>query len=235
MDQVTPLEYRGSFYVWAPPLLKSAVGSILGFSPADLDLGGRLERLAGGVPGTAVYDHGRAAEIAGRPEDTVSFYHRARAERIKLEREYKRNHDPISDVSADRMLQKEGIRLIKNDIWVNLAMAVPLLWRSAVLTFPAMAFALGYCLWVKRYALAVFILPSFATLSFYALATQFEPRPASIAHATAVVSTVTLLHALWLWRHRGRRVAAPPSEFSELGKPAHKNWFAKTSGTDPDS
>jgi hypothetical protein len=41
-------------------------------------------------------------------------------------------------------------------------------------------------------------------LSFYALATQFEPRPASIAHATAVVSTVTVLHALWLWRYRGR-------------------------------
>jgi hypothetical protein len=210
MNQVTPIEYRGSFYVWARPRLQPYVGSMLGFSPRDLGPGGRLERLGGGVPGTAVYDHGRAAEIAGRPENTVSFYHRARAERIRLEREFKRNHDPISDVSADGMLQREGMRLIKGDVWANLAMVVPLLWRSAPLIFPALAFALGYGIWVKRYTLALFILPSFATLSFYALATQFEPRPASIAHATAVVSTVTVLHALWLWRHRGRRVAAPP-------------------------
>ena len=204
MNQVTPIEYRGSFYVWARPRLQPYVGSMLGFSPLDLGLGGRLERLGGGVPGTAVYDHGKAAEIAGRPENTVSFYHRARAERIRLEREFKRNHDPISDLSADGVLQREGMRLIKGDVWADLAMVVPLLWRSAPFIFPALAFALGYGMWVKRYTLALFILPSFATLSFYALATQFEPRPASIAHATAVVSTVTVLHALWLWRYRGR-------------------------------
>ncbi len=223
MDQVTPIEYRGSFYVWARPPLQPYVGEMLGFGPRDMEPGGRLERLAGGVPGTAVYDRGRAAEIAGLPENTISFYHRARAERIRLEREFKRNHDPISDVSADGMLQREALLLIKGDIWANLAMVVPLLWRSAPLIFPAMAFALGYCVWVKRYALALFVLPGFATLSFYALATQFEPRPASIAHATAVVSAVTLLHALWLWRRRGRGVAAPPIEVRELGYPAPKN------------
>src|ERR1700722_9369605 len=97
--------------------------------------------------------------------------------------------------------------LIKADVWANLAMVVPLLWRSAPLIFPALAFALGYCMWVKRYTLALFILPAFATLSFYALATQFEPRPASIAHATAVVSIVTMLHAGWLWLRHGRRMA----------------------------
>lgn len=216
MNQMTPIEYRGSFYVWARPLLQPYVGSILGFSPRDMGLGGRLERLGGGVPGTAVYDHDKAAEIAGRPENTISFYHRPRAERIRLEREFKRNHDPISDVSADGRLQKEGMLLIKSDVWANLAMVVPLLWRSAPLIFPALALALGYGIWVKRYTLALFILPSFATLSFYALATQFEPRPASIAHATAVVSTVTMLHALWLWR-QGRRMAGAPSEVSEFG------------------
>lgn len=215
MDQVTPLEYRGTFYVWARPALQPYVGSMLGFSPRDLDPGGRLERLAGGVPGTAVYDHGREAEIAGRPEMTISFYHRARAERIRLVRELTRNHDPIPDVSADGMLQRKGMLLIKSDVWANLAMVVPLLWRSAPLTFPAMAFALGYCLWARRHALALFILPAFATLSFYALATQFEPRPASIAHATAVVGIVTLFHALWLWFHNRRRMAAPPGSFSK--------------------
>jgi hypothetical protein len=221
MNQVTPIEYRGSFYVWARPLLQPYVGSILGFSPRDVGLGGRLERLGGGVPGTAVYDHGRAAESAGRPEDTISFYHRARAERIRLEREFGRNHEPFPDVSADGMLQRKGMSLIKADVWANLAMVVPLLWRSAPLIFPALAFALGYGMWVKRYTLALFILPAFATLSFYALATQFEPRPASIAHATAVVSIVTMLHAGWLWLRHGRRMAAPAGSFSkynEVGK-----------------
>ena len=220
MDQVTPIEYRGSFYVWARPQLQPEIGSLLGFSPRDLDPGGRLERLGGGVPGTAAYDRGRAAESAGRPEDTISFYHRARAERIKLEREFTRNHDPKPGLSADGVLQRMGMSLIKGDVGANLAMVVPLLWRSAPLTFPAMAFALGYCAWVKRYALALFVLPAFATLSFYALATQFEPRPASVAHATAVVSTVTLLHALWLWLRRHRGMAAPPgslSKYNEVG------------------
>ena len=221
MNQVTPVEYRGGFYVWARPLLQPYVGSRLGFSPQDLYPGGRLERLGGGVPGTAVYDQGRAAERAGRPEDTISFYHRARAERIRLEREFTRNHDPIPGLSADGVLQRKGMMLIKGDVWADLAMVVPLLWRSAPLTFPAMAFALGYCVWVKRYALALFVLPAFATLSFYALATQFEPRPASVAHATAVVSTVTMLHALWLWLRYRRRMAAPAGSFlkyNEVGK-----------------
>ncbi len=216
MNQVTPIEYRGSFYVWARPQLQPQVGSILGFSPLDLDPGGRLERLGGGVPGTAVYDHGRAAEIAGLPENTISFYHRARAERIRLERELARNHDPVPEVTADSMLQRKGLLLIKEDVWANLAMVLPLLWRSAPLIFPALVFALGYCVRVKRYALALFVLPGFATLSFYALATQFEPRPASIAHATAVVSTVVMLHALWLQFRR--RMAMPPGSFSKYNE-----------------
>jgi hypothetical protein len=224
MNQVTPIEYRGSFYVWARPLLQPEVGSMLGFSSRDLDPGGRLERLGGGVPGTAVYDQGRAAELAGLPENTISFYHRARAERIRLVRELTRDHDPVPEVTADGMLQRKGTLLIKGNVWANLAMVVPLLWRSAPLTFPAMTFALGYCVWVKRYALALFILPGFATLSFYALATQFEPRPASIAHATAVAGTVIMLHAWWL--HFRRRMAMPPGSFSkynEVGKDDVRN------------
>ena len=209
MDQVDPLEYRGTFYVWARPSLQRYVGSVLGFSARDLDPGGRLERLSGG-PGTGVYEHDKEAEAAGRPQDAISFYRKARAERVRLEREFESRGDPHPDVAADSALQKEGMLIVKQVFWANLALVVPLIWRSALLLFPFLAVALLYALWGKRYQLALFILPSFATLCFYAIATHFEPRPASIAHPAAIVAACTLVHLAWRW-YGARRTARASS------------------------
>src|SRR5450631_2308018 len=78
MDQVTPTEYRGSFYVWARPSLRPWVGRILGFGPADLAMGGRLQRLNDDL-GTDIHDHDLRAELAGRPQDAITLHRQARA------------------------------------------------------------------------------------------------------------------------------------------------------------
>ena len=206
MDQVNSVEYRGSFYVWARPRLQPYVGSVLGFSARDLDPGGRLERLSGG-PGTLVYEHDKAAEADGRPQDAISFYRKARAERVRLEREFDSRGDPHSDVAADSALQKEGMLIVKHAVGPNLAMVFPLIWRSALLLFPFLALSLLYALWTKRFQLALFVLPSFATLCFYALATHFEPRPATIAHPAAIVAACVLLNLVWRSYFRERLAA----------------------------
>ncbi len=207
MDQVSPVEYRGSFYVWARPALRPYVGSMLGFSERDLELGGRLERLSGG-PGTAVYDHDRQAEVSGRPQDAVSFYRKARAERVRLERQFESLGNPHPDVAADGALQQEGMQMVRHDFKSNLALVLPLIWRSALLLFPFLALAFLYAIWSRRFALALFILPSFATLSFYALATHFEPRPSDIAHPIAIVAACVLLEIALRSRFWVRRPAA---------------------------
>jgi hypothetical protein len=218
MNQVTPSEYRGTFYVWARPSLQPFIGRMLGFTPQDLRPGGKLERLGGG-PDSATYDHDKAAESAGRPQDAISFYRRARAERVRLEKAFESDRNPNPDVAADAMMQHEGMQLVKSNALANLAMAVPLTWRSAPLIFPLLAFALGYSLWVKRYTLALFVLPSFATLSFYALATHFEPRPATIARSAAIIAGAAILHAWW----RGHRSFAKNNEIGENEVPNERH------------
>ena len=71
MNDMSPVEYRGSFYVWARPVLQPYVGAWLGYAPRDLGFGGRLQRLAGAV-GNEVDEHDRAAESAGRTADTIT-------------------------------------------------------------------------------------------------------------------------------------------------------------------
>jgi hypothetical protein len=74
---------------------------------------------------------------------------------------------------------------------------VPLLWRSAALLFPALAAGIGYSLLSRRPGLTLYLLPGFAYLAFYALATPFEPRPALLAYPSGVVAVGAMIHALW--------------------------------------
>lgn len=195
-DELTPVEYRGTFYVWARPACQGALGRLLGFSPRDLERGGKLERLSD-EPGTSVYDNDVAAESAGRPELAIGLHRRARAERVRLEKWYEESGRPFPDVDADEAMQREGMRIVLQHFGANLAMVMPLIWRSALMIFPAVLLGLIYSLSTRRHSLTLLLLPGFATLGFYAMATHFEPRPAMIVHSTAVLAVVVLANALW--------------------------------------
>jgi hypothetical protein len=203
MNQMSPVEYRGTFYVWARPSLQPIMGSLLGFTPADLQLGGKLQRLSYGSE-SDVNDRDAVAERDAKPADAITDFRRGRAERKRLTRLYEGEGMPYPDVAADKMLAEEGLTMVREHPWADAKMALPLLWRSAVLLFPALAVGLGYSLWARRPGLALYLVPGFAYLAFYALATPFEPRPALLAYPCGVVAVLAMIHALWCQVPLGR-------------------------------
>jgi 4-amino-4-deoxy-L-arabinose transferase-like glycosyltransferase len=204
MNQMSPEEYRGTFYVWARPSIKSRIGSLLGFSQADLQLGGRLQRLAYGADSDAL-DADFAAERDTKPELAITDYRRGRAQRKLLTRQFEHDGVLYPDVAADSMLARQGLQMIEHDLADDVALSIPLLWRSALLLFPLVFFGIIYSLRTKNQPLTLYLLPGFAYLCFYALATPFEARPAVLAHPSAVLALLVILQALW------RRVFAPAS------------------------
>jgi 4-amino-4-deoxy-L-arabinose transferase-like glycosyltransferase len=209
MDQMTPSEYRGSFYAWARPAWRAYIGPFLGFTEEDLKRGGRLQRFNEDA-GTTVDESGIAAEAAGRPENAISFYRKARAERTRIETDFGAHGDPHPDVAADLVMENEGFQVVEGELGHNLEMTIPLLWRGAPLIFPVLLLVFGYSLWAKRYTLSLLILPSLAMLSFYALATNFVPRYSALFHPTAVAAIVILIYALWQLRVRKGRTEERP-------------------------
>ena len=202
MNDMSPEEYRGSFYVWARPVLQPYVGALLGYGARDLRLGGRLQRLEGGS-GNEVDEHDREAEITGRTADAITFYRRGRAERERLTQLYERSGLPHPDVLSDRQLAHQGLAMIEHAPLRDLAVSLPALWHSALWTFPVLLMAVVYALRIGSEGALFFALPSLALLTFFALLTPSELRPAIISVPIAVVSLAGMAEALWRrWRRR---------------------------------
>jgi hypothetical protein len=196
-DQMTPQEYRGTYYVWAPQRLQGLLGRILGFAPADLKRNGRLQRLAEVGPDFDADD--LAAERAGAPDRTLTYYRQARAERVKLEKELYAAGSPQAEIVADDVLKARALKIILEHPWRNLALTIPFLWRGATIAFPVLVIALLFALRLRRYDLVLFAAPAFGTVMMYALFTHFIARydvPAlSIATVVLVVLIAHVLHS----------------------------------------
>jgi hypothetical protein len=186
-DQMTPEEYRGTFYFYAPQRIQGLIGRALGFSPADLQRGGRLQRL--NDESSDFYDDDLAAERAGAPEKTISYYRRARAERVKMEKTFYGTGGTQTEIAADDALKSQAMSLIRQNLGMHFALVIPLLWRGATLALPILLVALGYAAYHRRYDLLAFGLPAFGTTMMYALLTHFIGRYnlPSLAIATVVL------------------------------------------------
>lgn len=184
-DQMTAEEFRGTFYVWAPQRLQGIVGKLLGFGPADLQRDGRLQRLNEGEADYA--DEDLAAERAGAPEKTLSYYRRARAERVKMETEYFAKGGPNPEIAADNALKARATGIILQHPWTHLGLTIPFLMRGATLAFPVLLIALLWAARSRRYELLVFGIPAFGTVMLYALLTHFIGRYDVPALAVATV------------------------------------------------
>jgi hypothetical protein len=187
-------EYRGSFYVWAPEGIRQAVGNALGFSDSDLQRGGRLQRLNRRQSDFRQDDI--AAEKAGRPERAISYYRKARAERVRLsallnENGSKRN----SGAEVDRILQEHAEDIILAQPHKHLAMTVPFMWRGAAIIFPVLSVTLAYALTRRRREVLLFALPAFGIVMFYSLLSHFLPRYASPTAPIAVICGLILTRA----------------------------------------
>jgi hypothetical protein len=188
-DQMTPLEYKGSFYVWGPHSLQRPLGKLLGFTPADLRRGGRLQHINTSLDSDFAAED-IAAERAGRPDQTFTYYRQARAERTKIEMELDRAGHPQAELEGDDILKKHATTLILEHPWRHLALTIPFLWRGATLVFPILVLALVLGVRRRRLDLALFALPAFGLVMFYALFSHFIARYGVPAHEVAAVVAI---------------------------------------------
>jgi hypothetical protein len=215
-NDMTPDEYRGAFYFWAPPPLQPAIGRILGFSSSDLQRGGRLQRL-NRKPEADFYRDDIAAWRNAKPEETITFIRRALAEQLLLERLAAEGGE--SAQPADSVLQQRAISMIAENPARHLATTPLFLWRGAFFALPVLLAALVYAVWRRDYALGVFVLPGLGTIMFFGLLTHFLPR-----YSTPVVpmEVVTVVVLAWcavsaLWRAHAQRFTSKwtaPRRFS---------------------
>jgi hypothetical protein len=196
MNQMSREEYRGSFYVWAPPSLQPELGPVLGFVPRDLDLGGRLQRL-NEIAGSSVENIGSAAEDTGRPEEAISFWRIGRAQREKLETAFAKEGKPHPDVIADHVMQTDGLKMIAHDLSDNAALTAAFVWRGGPLVFLFLLLGICYSVVARRYSLSLFLLPGLLLFAIYALGADFLPRYGVMSEVPAAVACVVMLQAVW--------------------------------------
>jgi hypothetical protein len=127
---MTADEVRGSFYVWAPRELQPLVGAALGYSPHDLQRGGRLQRLNRSRD-SDFYQDDLKAERAGEPNGAISLYRKAQAERVKIS-----GKTGDWGLEIDEVLKQRALTIIREHPVRHFAMTMPFLWRGALVTFP---------------------------------------------------------------------------------------------------
>jgi hypothetical protein len=195
---MTPGEYIGAFYAWAPPRLQPTVGKILGFTPADLQRNGRLRRLNDDLHSDFAADD-VSAEHAGRPDLAISFYWQARALRERAEGELaaEGRTDAESEIEADALLKRRALSVFREHPWRALATTIPFVWRGSLRTFPILVIALCFALRYRRYDLAAFALPALGIVLEYALFTHFIPRYGEPADAVSIIVFLGLLTMIW--------------------------------------
>lgn len=198
-NQMTADEYKGALYVWAPRQIRHAVGSLLSFSPADLERGGRLQRL-NSDESASFFKEDLAAELQGRPDATLTLYRQGRAERVRLEALYASEQHPYPMLAADQHMFARGVEMLKNHP-VRAITSVPLfVWRGAPFMWPLLAIALVYGIWCRRQALTAFVFPGFALLCFHALLSLFVPRYGVNAWPVMIVCLAVFAQSLWATR-----------------------------------
>ncbi|TLM67930.1 MAG: hypothetical protein FDZ69_03815 [Deltaproteobacteria bacterium] len=183
-DRMTPEEYRGAFYVYAPRDIRAKIFEpLLGFDPRDLEPGGRYQRLIRDQPGD------EEAAAAGDVERAISYYARAHAMQQRIQ-------DGLAGTAGasrqlERLTQKQALGMIREAPGEHLLATVPFAWRG-IWSFNGNAnlFAAGFnllcflaflscpllaILWRRPEWLA-FSLFGFGLFWFYALLSHFIPR-----------------------------------------------------------
>jgi hypothetical protein len=195
-DQMSTDEYIGAWYAWAPSQLQPGLGHLLGFSPRDLERGGRLQRFNEDLD-SGVMKQDLVAVWAGQPERTVTFFGQAWAERVKLEAQLRDAARPHWDIEADKVLEQLGIAAFLAHPWRHAAVSIAQVWRGAAWAAPVLIAAVLLGVLQRCYALALFALPALGMVMLYALATAFFGRYGIPARSTAAVALAVIAKALW--------------------------------------
>jgi hypothetical protein len=175
-NNVTPVEYRGLFYVWAPSPIRAPVGRALGFTAEDLKPGGALVRLAAD-DNAPFAKSDLEAQRNGQPEQAVSLIAKARAERVRL-----RNALRAEDVGfrtnliADEQMKKRGMEMLIKEPAKTFAGALTSLWRGALLLVPLLGWAVVHAWRRQREDVLMFCVPAIGFVCLLSLFSIFEVR-----------------------------------------------------------
>jgi hypothetical protein len=198
-DRMSTVEYVGSFYVWAPRALQGWLGSRLRFSKDDLMRGGRLQRLNDDVS-SAFYSDDVKWEFAGRPDQAISFYSKARAQReqLLLMLDPPGHSTQRSYIRVDEILESQAVSMIKERPGAHLALTLPLLWRGAARPLPLLVFVVLIAFARSKYQLVVFVLPALMMVIVYGSLITFLPRFGELSYAVSILGAVVAARQLWL-------------------------------------
>lgn len=187
-DKMNNIEYRGAFYKFTP-FLKTQIGDSLGFSPSDLEIGGRLQRL--------------------NLHNPTSFYQEGRRERARLREYFVADGEEHFDNLADSELQREALSLILRDPMQHIKTSALLMWRGMwsmgdrgtlniwSILINAVAFAV---IWVMALTgvlrqnavmIGIGLLPT-GSILFLALTTEFIPR-----YSAPMVPSLIIALTVW--------------------------------------
>jgi hypothetical protein len=208
-------EYVGSYYFFAPYPINGALRRFLGYSNQDTDEGGRLQRLNEGS-GSKFFLRDYFAELDGKPQDAITYMHRAGAERIRLRNQLQAAGDPYPLVTADRTLRQRALSMILHHPLRDVALIPMYLWQGAFFAFPILFFALIDSIRQRKFDVSVAMLPAIGSLLFYATFAHLETRYAMPTYPLAVCMLVALVAS----RYRRQAVHEPVSN--------HSSWTSHT-------
>lgn len=198
-DQMTRDEFVGAFYVYSPSPVRAWLGPLMGFSPRDLQPGGRLQRLVRFQPGD------QEAVNRGDPTAAVSYYARMVANINVLRWQCRDAGDPDPYRCAGLGLKKKALALIRADLPRHVVMSIPFMWRGIWCfnhlnsSFAAIANLLGFAMTLampivalakRRANLLIFVLPTLGSIAFHALMTHYIWRYAIPTVPILIVSLV---------------------------------------------
>ena len=194
-NTMTSEEAWGAIYYWAHPDIRGFLKGFMGYSSADTDFGGHLQRLNRSQDSSFAKSD-LQAELDGRPNDAISFYRQARAERVRLIREFRSANTKNPEAEADHILQNKAFKMIAESPGRHLAMTGLFVWRGAFLVSLILVGAYIFAIVNKRLDVMVMVLPAAGLVAFYALLTHFIPRygepmiPVATVLATVMVRTL---------------------------------------------
>lgn len=215
-SNLTPDEFKGAFYAYAPLSLKKLMKRLTGFSAVDRLDGGRLQRLTRFPAGDA------EKRDLGDEAGAISYYMKATTHFNNIHKQYSQAiADPIqARVTADRIAQREAFSMIKNNPMGHLKSTLVFAWRGAwpcntvdgrwsagakltrqpiwqeILPFIgllAMFILFASALLKKNAPVVIATLLGMCTFTFYSLATHFIPRYSEMFIPVWVVCFVVLL------------------------------------------
>jgi hypothetical protein len=133
----------------------------------------------------------------GRPDQAITLFRKAQAQRTRLEREFAAAGSPQPQVAAEEQLYRLATTMISQHPLRHLKLTAAFMWRGAPLAFAILSAAIFFGLLRRRYDLLLFSLPAIGIVMAYSLFTPFFWRYGWPSRLVATVTAVALIKLIW--------------------------------------